>query len=338
MSLLKKRGAKWYVYGRDSRGKEYRVSTRQTSRQAAEVVKRRIELERALPPEVAPLPLRTVLDLARAQMELRQNAEATMVASQYRNAQLERLFGPRTDVTRFRVTDFEWYMAERRKDGVSDHTIEKELRHLSFGLRLARRDGLYQADPKHLWPEALRDVYTPRNRWLPFHEYQALLEQAAPHRRDYIVIYCHTGIRYSELYQIRPEHIDLAGRRVFIAGTKTRKSRRWVPLSQDALEVFSRRQSFPAWGRSRMNADLKRWCERAGIARCSPNDFRRTFASWMANLGVPEAVTAEILGHANSKMLRSVYQQLAPSTLQQAVERLPNLTRPGNVVQLRREG
>jgi integrase len=52
---------------------------------------------------------------------------------------------------------------------------------------------------------------------------------------------------------------------------------------------------FTAWRSVR--PDLADACERAGIERCSPNDLRRTFASWQVEAGVPLFPIAQAMGH-----------------------------------------
>ena len=65
----------------------------------------------------------------------------------------------------------------------------------------------------------------------------------------------------------------------------------------------------------------------AGIARVSCNDLRRTFATWLAEAGVPEAVTASLLGHASSQMVRRVYTRIGREAQRRAVAMLPRLTK-----------
>jgi integrase len=59
-----------------------------------------------------------------------------------------------------------------------------------------------------------------------------------------------------------------------------------------------------------MHYNLKVWTAAAGIAPCSANDFRRSYATLLAERGEPENLTARYLGHGSSKMVRAVYQQV----------------------------
>jgi integrase len=190
-------------------------------------------------------------------------------------------------------------------------------------------------------------------------------------RRDYLVVMCQTGARLKELHGIEAQHVDLRRRTLFIAGTKTKKARRTVPITQavaDALEQrmrrFPRGPLFPVWGK--VQRDLYAACLRIekrsnpvpnepkakgkGAGRkkvvnqnpkgnpvpkrqrvkpenafdpVTPNDLRRTYASWLAQAGVPMLHAMKLMGHGSTQMLERVYAQLAPEHLKEAVALLP---------------
>ena len=72
-----------------------------------------------------------------------------------------------------------------------------------------------------------------------------------------------------------------------------------------------------AWPNCRR--DLHAACDRAKIPHCSPNDLRRTFASWLKQRGVDSGVVARLLGHTSTKMVDFVYGKLDLETLARAV-------------------
>ncbi len=66
-------------------------------------------------------------------------------------------------------------------------------------------------------------------------------------------------------------------------------------------------------------------CKRAGIARVTPNDLRRTLASWLKQAGVDSFAVAQIPGHTTSRMVELVYGRIDQRTLATAMARLPIL-------------
>ena len=56
-------------------------------------------------------------------------------------------------------------------------------------------------------------------------------------------------------------------------------------------------------------------CARAGIERCSPNDLRRTCATWLRAAGVAPDLIAPVMGHADTRMVERVYGRLSPQAL-----------------------
>jgi integrase len=69
--------------------------------------------------------------------------------------------------------------------------------------------------------------------------------------------------------------------------------------------------------------DLAQACDRARIERVSPNDLRRTFASWLKQAECDSLAVAKLLGHTSSRMVELVYGHLDQRALEQAVARLP---------------
>ena len=166
-------------------------------------------------------------------------------------------------------------------------------------------------------------------------------------RRDYLLVYCSTGARYSELGRIEATHIDHdvknggANPRVYIIGRKGKKEhrRRWVPLSPQAYEELSARARlvpkgplFSPWNNSAMNKMLKRLCDRLGIPRCSANDLRRTFVTWHGKHGTPEIETKKFMGHSPaSRMVDAVYRQLHDESGRVASDNFPRPRKRGAI-------
>jgi integrase len=206
-----------------------------------------------------------------------------------------------------------------------------------MGLRRGRNLGAFLGDPASFVPEGLHDVYRPRTRTLTQEEFAALLEverdlsgrcsRATP-RGDELLTYALTGARQSELFAIDKADVDLSRRVLGIRGTKTLGAVREVPILDPLMPTIKRRMKAPGpmlfeapWHRARMHQNLQRWCAVAEIEPVTANDLRRTYATWMAEAGVPESLLLKYMGHASSTMLRRVYAQVTDKMHSDAIER-----------------
>lgn len=327
----------FWCWGHYPSGERWSASTKQRSRRAAEKAAKAIERRRlsAGEPTHPAIRLDEALEVLRKHKVRKGCRPATLKILSEKRTQLLRHFGADRDVLTLTLADSEAYLDARRQAKVlrhgverpvSDHTIAKELRVLRSALRRLKLHDLYPGEPASIWPEELHDVYQPRERWLPTAECNRLLLALPPERRRYVLLYCHTGIRYSELYQAEREGDVLVIRQTKGNARTGEETRRNIPLSEDARAVLDADPlPWPKWHRSRMVQTLKKACREAGIDHVSTNDFRRTFASWLCQAGVPELTVVRLMGHSSSRMVRRVYAQLAPETLEAAIAKLPPL-------------
>jgi integrase len=349
------RNKTWWCWGLDAKGKRWRRSTKQRDKRAAERAARRIEIELAdQTHESRSLALSKAVECLIEHLDQQQRSKTTLQIYRQKAGHLVRILGARRDVSKMIEADTLEYWRVRSRErvdaedpGPSAHTVQKELRVLVQAVRYCERAGLCTpvTQPGNLMPKELAQsrVYQPRERWLPRDtEYEALKGAMNTARRDYLVAFCFTGLRLGELYKIHAYHIDLVARELDADGTKTRRSKRIIPLSDEAFEVLARRAKerptgplFEEWGK--LHRDMRAACKRAGIDPVSPNDLRRTFASWLAQAGVPMLTTARLLGHSSTKMVEQVYAQLSRDVLRDAVATLDRKPEePSNVVPFRR--
>jgi len=152
--------------------------------------------------------------------------------------------------------------------------------------------------------------YKPRIRWLPEVEYQKLESELHPSRRKHVRFFVLTGACYGEAERVARTDVDLHSGVLRLPGTKRETCDRRLPfnalpgleeLLQDILGELpqGRKRLFARW--SNMRRDLRDACERAGIEPVSPNDLRRTFASWLKNRGLDSAVIARLMGHSSTR-------------------------------------
>ena len=70
--------------------------------------------------------------------------------------------------------------------------------------------------------------------------------------------------------------------------------------------------------------DLAVACGKAKIPPVTPNDLRRTFASWLVQQGAPTFTVTKLMGHATEKMIHLTYGHLNAPALVAAIDLLPS--------------
>jgi integrase len=339
----------WWCWFYDHRGKRIRRSTCQKVEALARTAAFRIEAEYIEnPPEANGVTLEKAVSEYLASCERQGGAESTLEFYLRKWKPLRRLLGATTPVNKITMEMIEEY-ADQRERAIKQRrpkstraiaTVGKELGLLRSALRyLAKQRGpdgrrLYARDPGEIFPSGFIGNYKPRDRALSLAEYHKLYLALSPLRRVYLQAFCGLGARDSELYRITPSDLDEPQGTVRIPGTKTAGSERWLQPPDELLGILRERAAatdfaeplFPLW--KNVRRDLRAACKRASIPPVSPNDLRRTFASWQAEAGVPEGVTASLLGHTSSAMVRRVYAKIGTEAKRAAMAKLPPLTPP----------
>lgn len=311
-----KRGRFWWTIDPVA-GK--RVSTKKTDRRAALLWK--AERERiAADPVYAATHAAKVGEWVTATMKAKAGTRSSGTHGMYKVklGHVVRIFGADASLAEITPQAVDKYIEQRRAEGAVDNTIHRELTCLTQMLKLARRAGCYVGDIAALKPVGFSPKYVPKKRWLTKHEATKLLVELMcdePERHAWVMLGLATGARKSELDRIHPNaDYDQETSVLSIRGTKTKGSLREVPITADwqhQVEAALRRvQPWP-----RASHELPAACKRAGIPPATPNDLRRTFATWMLQDGVDENLVARMLGHGSQAMIRAVYGQLGGAKL-----------------------
>jgi len=358
---LYKRGNTWWCWGYDATGKRWRQSTHQQNKKAAQRVADKITIRYAISADRAEDKTtieEALLDLIDADKR-KENSPKTIQYHQSKARHLKRILGEDTKISEITLADTTAYMDKRLKEEAHRHTIQKEIRTLTESLNAAKRLGRYHGNPAELKPPELKGAYKPRETWLNAEQAQKLIAyppnpRERTNRRPHIAAYIHLGVRKSELFRIIPEHVDLEANTVWIDGTKNDEAPRTIQMSSTARAVIKGQLDgseegkpiFARWEEGSADRDLKRICdridesirgrkrkegERREFPICSFNDLRRTFASLLANAGVPMQHTAALMGHKSLDMVMRVYGRLSSESLQEAVDRLPRHLLPKTV-------
>ena len=200
-----------------------------------------------------------------------------------------------------------------------------------------------------------RAAYVPRDTYLTPGQFSQLMaciaapahEKAKPEtvarveaRRVRRMLYCLlialASPRRGELEKLRWEHVDLLRGTIRVPKGKTKS--RVVPIHpilRPWLEALHAGQGAVIEPWTSCWADLKRACARAGVPRVTPNDLRRTFATWLKQRDVDSAVVAAMMGHSSTAMVDRVYGKLDEATYRRAI--IAIRAEPGPGVTVRRK-
>ncbi len=203
-------------------------------------------------------------------------------------------------------------------DALTSHTVAKELCVLRGVLGLARHRQEWPHDPESVMPPNWSTGYVPRKRFLTPEEWKALRDSFPKERQAHLAFILATGARKGEAERARKCDVDLKAGLVLIRGTKTTASADHVPVvpwARPLLEFVIRVAEdldlqadallFAPW--ASMQRDLREHARKLGMAHVSPNDLRRTGASWMIQDGVAHALVARWLRHTTIAMVQAVY-------------------------------
>ena len=306
------------------------TSTRCRDLTAAKVFRARREREAADPSYQATDPAASRLDAVMdAMIKNRRRAgrsAATLEIHRCKAGHILRILGDDLNVNQLRAEDISGYIDRRIVEGASRHTVKKELVSLKLALKLAR--GIFRTRLDDLFSD-FSDGYEPRRRWLSNKEFAQLQLALPPARRIDVAFMALTGARLGE-YE-RACVGDVRKTTITLRGTKTDQAPREVPVPPKLRPLLARlmrgrdarQRLFAPW--INLHRDLKAACNRAGIPECTPNDLRRSFASWLRNAAVDASTVASLLGHASSKMVERVYGRIDLAAKARAIRPLASV-------------
>lgn len=204
-------------------------------------------------------------------------------------------------------------------------TANRHLTVLKAALNQAFRNEKIDSDLAWRKVRPFSNVDAPKLRYLSEDEARALVTATSPEFRPMVQAALLTGARYGDLCTLRVRDFDARAATTAIANSKGGKPY-FAYLTDEAKSFFAaatagrepnelifRRRDGKAWGSSHQKRRLEAASETAGIERVTYHDLRRTFGARLAMKGVPMAVIAEVLGHADERTTRRHYAHLAPS-------------------------
>jgi integrase len=202
---------------------------------------------------------------------------------------------------------------------------------LKAALNRAFNDGTVADDTAWRRVKPFQKVSAARIRYFTPAELEALLTAAEPWFRAVLQAALFTGGRWSEIFRMKVRDADLRSGTILIPETKGGRPRH-VHLTDEGSAFFARQcagkslaeeifvnQHGRALGTSHQIRPMTETCARAGVEPAGFHILRHTYGSTLAMAGVPLAVIAEALGHADERITRKHYAHLSPSYVRDAV-------------------
>jgi integrase len=220
-------------------------------------------------------------------------------------------------------------------------TANRVLTYLKAALNHAWRSGIVPSDDAWRRVKPFKAVDAPVVRYFSHHEITRLLNGCQGAFRDLVHVALLTGCRYGELCQLKIADFNADVGTLTIRQGKGGEVRH-VTLTDEAPELIERlsagrssgefllkRDDARGWKRAEQLRPMREACARAGIIPAVGfHVLRHTHASILAMQGVPMAVIARQLGHADTRMTERHYAHLAPNyvadTIRARFPRLPS--------------
>ena len=236
-----------------------------------------------------------------------------------------------TRFSRGDIEGFMQYLAAQRMTGV---TRVRKLAAIRKFFAFLEENSILAANPAHTVKGARREEKEPNILYKE--QYKALLYEASDNIRDYAIIqtFLQTGIRLSELANLRVDEVDFEHRILTVRQGKGKKDRQ-IPLVDDAVkalrnylryrntqlivddEIFFLAKNGTSLNVSTVKYTVAKYVKKAGIRKkASVHTLRHTFGAHKADKNMSLATLQELMGH-KKKETTLKYIHLAKTNLRQ---------------------
>lgn len=242
--------------------------------------------------------------------------------------------------------DIEKYIYDQRLNGLSTNTLIRRVATLKGFFRFLLQRGYIDSDPTIMIQKIKKTKPLPK--FLTETEIEKLfaaIDTSKPKgTRDYTMLYLMlmTGMRVSELLNLRISDVDFQNSYIIVRMGKGRKDR-IIPLNKNVKELlYNYIKTFkPENGlfdnenssKSRRGVlyIIRKYCKKAGIEkRVTPHTFRHTFATLLLRNGENIRLVQSLLGHS-SISTTAIYLHIINDEKKKAVESLNNIMNPKGI-------
>ena len=230
---------------------------------------------------------------------------------------------PVTDINHKFITDYEMYFKTVRK--CSHNTAMKYIKNFKKIIRIAIANGIITKDPfanyKMKLTKVERDFLNEEelNRLINLKINIERLEQV----RDAFLFSCFTGLAYSDLKRLTPQHISMGGDRnlwIMINRKKTNGASHIpvLPITAKLIDKYKnhpycieKNVLLPVLTNQKMNAYLKEIADLCRIPKnLTSHIARHTFATTVTlNNDVPIETVSKMLGHSSINMTKIIIRR-----------------------------
>ncbi|HZC00486.1 MAG TPA: tyrosine-type recombinase/integrase [Gammaproteobacteria bacterium] len=236
-----------------------------------------------------------------------------------------------TRMSRADIEGFMQYLSAQRMSGV---TRVRKLAAIRKLFAFMAENKILAGNPANTVKGARREEKEPNILYKE--QYKALLYEASDNIRDYAIIqtFLQTGIRLSELVNLRVDDVDFAHRMLTVRQGKGKKDRQ-IPLVDEAVkalrnylryrntewieddEIFFLAKNGTSLNVSTVKYIVAKYVKKAGIRKkVSVHTLRHTFGAHKADKHMSLATLQELMGH-KKKETTLKYIHLAKTNLRQ---------------------
>ena len=350
---LFKRGSVWwmsFVY----QGKQYRKTTETEDKKLAQRIFDKVKGEIAEGKWFERLPgedntFREMIEKYMAEHSSRNKAPKSHVRDKSLSKHLLDHFADFTlaEIAPSLISD---YKNKRHTEGAAPKTINNELVLMSHAFNLAVKDWewLKENPVKKVSREKVNNQI---ERWLTLEEEKRLLIASPKWLREIVIFAINTGLRRSEILDLKWPLVDLSRRTMTILEQKN-KGKDTLPLNERALDVLRERDGVRQPGTDHVfyNENLKRIdsnnlsrafrsaLQKAGIKNFRFHDLRHTFATRLVQAGV-DLYAVQKLGRWKTITMVMRYAHHYPESLRSGVEVLDKVGKVStNLAQSNKKG
>lgn len=214
-------------------------------------------------------------------------------------------------------------------------TANRQLGMLKAVLNRAYEYGYVDDDLQWRRVRRFRNVEKCHTRFFTIKELHSILKACPIHLKRLVIGAALSGCRINELRNMRVGDYVESPMRVVVKDSKNGKSR-YISLSKEGGEFFGKlttnrpaeelmflREKGIAWSGNIHQARFYRVCNKAGIE--PPVKFhalRHTYATQAIMAGIPLQIVAQQLGHSDTRMVERYYAHLAPSFIDEMVQKM----------------